>query len=126
MDIFHLDAKQNTPFVHFDAQLGVMEMKGRSTPENSVEFYSPILDWLDHYCKNPAEQTVVNVRYEYFNTSSSKCILDVFKKLSKLHKEGKTVKVNWYYEEEDEDMQEAGEDYSDILGIPFDILEIPE
>lgn len=126
MENFHLDAKQNTPFVNFDANSGVMEMNGRSTPENSVEFYVPILDWLDVYCNNSAPQTIVNVRFEYFNTSSSKCILDVFKKFSKLHKEGKAVKVNWYYEEEDEDMQEAGEDYSDILGIPFEILEISE
>ncbi len=126
MENFHLDAKQNTPFVNFDANSGVMEMNGRSTPENSVEFYVPILDWLDIYCNNSAPQTIVNVRFEYFNTSSSKCILDVFKKFSKLHKEGKAVKVNWYYEEEDEDMQEAGEDYSDILGIPFEILEISE
>lgn len=126
MEVFHLDAKQHTPYVHFDPSTGDMKMKGRSTPENSVEYYSPILDWLDNYVNNPAPTTTVNVHFEYFNTSSSKCILDVFKRFAQLHKNGKEVKILWYYEEEDEDMQEAGEDYSDILGVPFDVLEISE
>ncbi|MFQ3576018.1 MAG: DUF1987 domain-containing protein [Cytophagales bacterium] len=126
MEVFHLDSKQHTPYVHFDPITGDMKMKGRSTPENSVEYYSPILDWLDNYVNNPAPVTTVNVHFEYFNTSSSKCILDVFKRFAQLYKNGKEVKILWYYEQEDEDMQEAGEDYSDILGVPFDVLEISE
>jgi hypothetical protein len=126
MEIFHLDAKQHTPYIHFDPNTGEMVMKGRSTPENSVEFYAPVLEWLEKYIANPAEKTTVTVQFEYFNTSSSKCILDVFKRFAQLHKAGKDVKILWYYEEDDEDMQEAGEDYSDILGLPFEVLEISE
>jgi hypothetical protein len=111
----------NTPFVSFDAAKGSIELKGRSTPENSVEFYEPIMIWLENYVQSPQECTTVEIKFEYFNTSSSKCILDIFKRLSVLQKNGKQVAVNWYYEEDDEDMQEAGEDYSDILGMPFNI-----
>jgi hypothetical protein len=66
----------------------------------------------------------VNIQLEYFNTSSSKCILDVFKKLEAIYKSGNEVVINWFYEEDDEDMLEAGEDYQSIIKIPFKMCEI--
>src|SRR5437762_7049795 len=124
MKSLSLSPTTHTPYVSFDAATGSIELNGRSTPENSVEFYEPIMNWLDDYVKSPQETTVVEVKFEYFNTSSSKCILDIFKRLSVLPKNGKKIQVTWYYEEDDEDMQEAGEDYSDILGIPFTVKQI--
>jgi hypothetical protein len=124
MDLLILEPKPNTPFVKFDPITGIMELKGRSTPENTLDFYSVLQDWLIKYSVAPQEITIVNVQLEYFNTSSSKCILDLFKKFAELYKSGHKVQINWFYEEEDEDMQEAGEDYGDILGVPFDILVI--
>jgi SiaC family regulatory phosphoprotein len=124
MKSLSLSPTTHTPYVSFDAETGKIELKGRSTPENSVEFYEPIMNWLDDYVKSPQETTVVEVKFEYFNTSSSKCILDIFKRLSVLPKNGKKIQVTWYYEEDDEDMQEAGEDYSDILGLPFTVKQI--
>jgi hypothetical protein len=66
----------------------------------------------------------VNIKLEYFNTSSSKCILDVFKKLETVG--GTNMTINWYYEEDDEDMLEAGEDYQAIINIPFKMIEVAE
>jgi SiaC family regulatory phosphoprotein len=115
-----------TPTVKFDSVEGIFEIKGRSIPENSVEFYKPLVDWLESYKDSPLEKTVVDIRLEYFNTSSSKCILDVFKKLEAIHKAKNEVVVNWYYEEDDEDMLEAGEDYESIIRVPFKMIEIVE
>ncbi|MCK9561824.1 MAG: DUF1987 domain-containing protein [Bacteroidales bacterium] len=115
-----------TPEVNFDYEKGIVEIKGRSIPENSIEFYKPMIDWLEDYTKAPQSKTIVNIQLEYFNTSSSKCILDVFKKLEILAKDNKDVEVNWYYEEDDEDMLEAGEDYQSIIRIPFKMIEIDE
>ena len=67
-----------------------------------------------------------NIAFEYFNTSSSKCLFDVFKRLSKIEDSGKTITINWYYEEGDDDMMEAGEDYSDLLDLDFNFREIEE
>jgi len=125
MDAINIDGTPKTPNVKFDAQSGMIEIKGRSIPENSVEFYKPLVDWLEEYSANPKDQTVVNIQLEYFNTSSSKCILDVFKKLEVVNA-NKSVVVNWYYEEDDEDMLEAGEDYESILKLPFKMIEIEE
>ncbi len=115
-----------TPTVKFDAEKGIVEIKGRSIPENSVEFYNPLVEWLEEYAKSPQSLTQVNIQLEYFNTSSSKCILDVFKKLETIFKSKNDVIINWYYEEDDEDMLEAGEDYQSILKIPFKMREIEE
>ena len=79
---------------------------------------------MDEYAKAPKEKTVVSIQLEYFNTSSSKCILDVFKKLENLKKGKSDVVINWYYEEDDEDMLEAGEDYESIIKVPFKMIEI--
>lgn len=124
MDSLIIESTQKTPLVSFDGKKGVLEIKGRSIPENSIEFYKPLVDWLEEYGETPCDKTVVNVHLEYFNTSSSKCILDVFKKLEAIHKSNNDVAINWHYEEDDEDMLEAGEDYESIIRVPFKMVEI--
>ena len=126
MEPIAIEGTAKTPTVKFDASGGIFEIKGRSIPENSIEFYKPLVDWLDEYAKNPQPKTEVKIQLEYFNTSSSKCILDVFKKLEAIHKGKSEVTVNWYYEEDDEDMLEAGEDYESIIRVPFKMIEIVE
>jgi len=126
MEPIIIEGSPKTPTVHFDANEGVFKLEGRSIPENSVEFYKPLVDWLDKYKEGPLPRTVVEIKLEYFNTSSSKCILDVFKKLELIHKSKNEVEIKWYYEEDDEDMLEAGEDYESIIRVPFEMIEIVE
>ncbi len=124
MDSISIEGTPKTPTVNFDATTGKIEVKGRSIPENSIEFYRPLVEWLEEYSKEPQDLTNVNIQLEYFNTSSSKCILDVFKKLEAIKKAKNEVIINWYYEEDDEDMLEAGEDYESIIRIPFKMIEV--
>jgi hypothetical protein len=126
MENLHLEGSAKTPSVNFNGEAGVVELKGRSIPENSIEFYQPLNEWIDEYGKTPKSETTVDIKLEYFNTSSSKCILDLFKKLESLNGNGTAVKVNWYFEEDDEDMEEAGEDYQAIIGLPFNMIEVEE
>ncbi len=126
MENFHIDGSAKTPTINFDGETGVLEFKGRSIPENSVEFYAPINEWLENYKASPRKSTIVDMKLEYFNTSSSKCILDFFKRLEAMNGKGTEVLVNWYFEREDEDMAEAGEDYEAIVELPFKIIEIEE
>ena len=114
---------EKTPLVEFTTS-GELLLKGRSIPENSIEFYKPLIEWIESYSESPNSSTVLNVQLEYFNTSSSKCILDVFKKLETVS--GSEVSVKWYYEEDDEDMLEAGEDYEAIIDLPFEMIEVEE
>ena len=113
-----------TPSVEFDPDQGLLEIKGRSNPENTIEFYRPLVNWVDEYVQNPVDKTTVNVHLEHFNTSSSKSILEVFRALKPIKDTDKDVVVNWFYEGDDEDIQEAGENYEAITGLPFRMVEI--
>lgn len=126
MEKLVIDGSAKTPSIDFNFETGTLALKGRSIPENSIEFYKPLNDWLDMYAGAPKENTTVDVRLEYFNTSSSKCILDFFKRLEKVNQGSSVVHVNWYFETDDEDMEEAGEDYEAIVGLPFKIIEVAE
>ena len=123
MEDLSLEGTAKTPTVDFKSA-GELLIKGRSIPENSIEFYKPLIEWISNYSENPKENTLVNIQLEYFNTSSSKCILDVFKKLESIS--DSSVSVKWYYEEDEEDMLEAGEDYEAIIDLSFEMIEVEE
>ncbi len=122
MEEIKLAPTQKTPSVTFNNS-GMLELKGRSIPENSLEFYKPLIDWVESYSRTPSAETNVHVQLEYFNTSSSKCLLDFFKRLEGLSSK---VTIHWYYEQDDEDMLEAGEDYEAIINVPFKMIEVEE
>ena len=110
-----IDGSAKTPTVHFDGETGQLELRGRSIPENSIEFYKPLIDWVDAYARAPKPSTRLRVQLEYFNTSSSKCILDLFKKLEAVRSSGNEVTVFWHYEADDEDMLEADRPFIEAL-----------
>ena len=112
-----------TPLVYFDPDRALLELRGKSSPENSIQFYKRLLIALERYAHFGSKDIVANFKFEYFNTSSSKCLFDAFKRLVKVRQKGMNLTINWYYEEYDEDMLEAGEDYSDLLGYEFNYIE---
>lgn len=119
MEILKLDSTPQTPMIHFDASNGIMEIKGRSIPDQPDEFWLPVLNWFESYMLNPNEKTVVRINLEYFNISSSKRILFLLYKLNELVEMKKDVHVEWYYRESDEDMYEVGQDYAYMVKVPF-------
>ena len=120
MEVIKIEAGKRTPFVHLDYDNKIMKMSGRSMPEDAVGFYIPIIDWFKEYLKQPLKDGVLDVRLEYFNTSSSKNLLEIFK-LVKDAENGNSI--NWHYDWEDEDMQEAGEDFIFIIGESIRLIE---
>jgi len=122
MRIIKIEGTDDTPQVTLDAnpENPFMEISGRSLPEDVVAFYDPILEWLDEYAENPLEKTVLNIKLEYFNTASSKLLLDILLKLEDMSEAGNDVLVRWHYPDDDEDMEEAGEEYEDIVEVPFE------
>lgn len=117
-----IEPTHKTPHVHLNAEMGIFEIGGRSIPEDSVGFYKKIIDWIDEYAASPLPLTEFKFELEYFNTSSSKNILEILKRLEKIHNDINIIKVIWYYEEDDEDMEETGEDYKVLLSVPFELV----
>lgn len=126
MKNFTLKESPKTPAINFDLDSGKLELKGRSIPENSVDFFRPLHSWAENYILCAPEITTIEMKLEYFNTSSSKCLLDLLKRFESLPKSGKEVRVNWYYENNDRDMADAGEDYQAIVKLPFNIIAVEE
>jgi len=120
MEVIKIKGTDDTPNVILDAQNSIMEISGRSLPEDVAAFYEPILDWFDEYSENPNPKTVVDFKLVYFNTASSKLILDILLKLEEMSDNGHEVLVRWHYPDDDEDMEEAGEEYADIVEVPFE------
>ncbi len=125
MENINIKGTLKTPSIICNSN-GHLEITGRSIPENSVQFYLPLLQWLDEYFNNPQPTTVVDMKLEYFNTSSSKSIYDMFKKLIALKESGHEVLVKWYYESDDDDMRETGEDYQLMTKLPFEMISVDE
>lgn len=126
MEPLLINATSKTPAFSFDNEKMLIEIKGKSTPEDHIAFYTPILDWFDRFILDPPERTQVNVMLDYFNTSSSKVLLKIFRKLELITDAEKEVEVNWFYEIGDWDMKDCGLDYEAIVNIPFRLIEIPE
>jgi hypothetical protein len=122
MDVIKITGTDDTPSVHLDKDKGIFELSGRSLPEDVTMFYQQILDWIDAYVKEPNDRTEFNFKLEYFNTASSKVILDVLLKFEDIVENGKSVVIKWFYNEDEEDMLEAGEEYADIVSVPFEYV----
>lgn len=121
----NIEKTNRTPKVALDAEKGSITIIGRSIPENTLFFYAPILQWIDDYVQKPLPLTQIRIELDYFNTSSTKCMLDALKKFEILVTNGLEVKITWYYEEGDEDICDTGEDYKSILKIPsFEIISV--
>jgi hypothetical protein len=124
METITIEESAKTPYIFMAPESGLIEIKGRSIPENSIEFYKPLIEWLTEYSDQETKNTHVKIQLEYFNTSSSKCILDIFKRLEVMYRKGWSIEISWFYDEDDEDMYESGEDYQSILTCPISLVEI--
>lgn len=115
-----IDPTLDTPKVIFNAAEGVLSIEGKSFPPDVATFYERVVNWIEEYIDNPAEKTLLTLKLDYFNTASSKIILDILYKFEALHHKGAKVQVKWYYPDDDEDMQETGQEYSEIVDLPFE------
>ena len=109
-----------TPSVLLDPESGVLELAGRSIPENTESLYKPLLEWVEEYVKDPAPTTTVNIKFEYFNSSSAKYLIRFLEFVTQLKKEGKNLIINWFYD--DDELFEYGQDYQDVLEMKFNFM----
>jgi len=111
MELFSVEATKHTPKIVLNPDNGVMQICGKSYPENTFEFYKPMMDWFENYFENAAKDvTLINIEITYFNSSSSKLLFDFFDLLD-AQKEHHNIEVNWIYDAENESAEEAGEDF---------------
>jgi hypothetical protein len=118
MDTLYIEGTEETPKIILDKQKEIFEFSGRTLTESSSEFYKPVLKWIKDYSKSPNAATNCTFKLEYINTGSAKSILDVLSAFEHINH----AKVAWYFHEDDEDMEEMGEEFSELVEIPFEFI----
>ncbi|MBB4286138.1 DUF1987 domain-containing protein [Roseospira goensis] len=113
MENIRIDPTDRSPLVDFDFETGRLRMEGESYPEDSAAFFGPLLTavraWLTEH---PAQPATVDVAMSYFNSSSAKALMNLFKVLEEAAAQGRPVIVNWHYVTDDDTMEEFGEDFA--------------
>jgi len=118
MENLKIEETKATPCISFDKDKHILEIKGRSYPGSTKEFYAPVFSWLDNYLKQLTdEQVTVNLEIIYFNSTSSKVLMDLLSILDNEINNGKNISVNWFYEEDNDDMLEFGEELQEDLEV---------
>jgi hypothetical protein len=115
---------KDTPFVKLEH--GLIEVRGRSISEDPKVFYSPVFDWIKQYVKNPADPTIIDLRFEYINTSSTKWVFNILKLIGEEFDRKKDIHISWYYENGDDDMLELGKIFESLVKRPFTFVETEE
>jgi len=113
-------ATADTPEIIFDSIKNQFQITGRSLPENTHEFYKPIIDWMNEYSNTPNPSTEMEINLDYFNSSSIKQLLLLFMILEKMQKNGNVVKVIWYYSEDDDLNKIKGKEFESMLNLNFE------
>ncbi len=121
MDKIVIQKTKTSPEIVMDFEKGILDIIGESYPENAVVFYKPVFDWLNSAIGNK-KSLQVNFKLDYFNTSSSKCVIDILDILDTYFKDSGSVAVKWFYKEDDDDMQETGEEFSSDIKVPFEMI----
>ncbi len=113
---------QSTPKVVLDKENNKFEISGYSLPENVMEFYSPVFSWLKEYKSQPNPKTELHMNLVYFNSASSKIILDILNVFEEIKFKGFEVEIFWHYMQMDDDMLAAGEEYESMINVPFNLV----
>lgn len=123
LQLLKIAATEDTPEISFSLESNEFIISGRSLPEDVTSFYAPVFGWLNEFTENPSSNTVFKFKLEYFNTASSKIILDILMKLEELVLDKSTeLLIEWHHAESDDDMLEAGEEYKELVEVPFNMV----
>lgn len=118
-----------TPKVILDHEEHFLEIGGESRPQDVREFYFPIFEWMNDFSdklltsEDNTKPVIINFNFNYFNSGSAKCILDICKILARLRSREIEASARWYYITGDDDMLEAGREIARIVNLPFEFLE---
>ena len=121
MELLSRVASTSSPAVNFDAKTGQLTMSGESYPENTFEFYAPVIGWLKEFVAGTDIPVVLTLELAYLNTGSVKCLMDIFDVLEDAWQEGRQVSVIWRYHQKNTRALETAEEYSEDLTLPFQI-----
>ncbi|MFY9308848.1 MAG: DUF1987 domain-containing protein [Bacteroidia bacterium] len=129
MESLIIGATEDSPEINFDLKSNRFMISGKSRPENTGKFYTPVLEWFDKFEKQvnasgngKSEPMDFAFKLEYFNSISAKYIADIIMLLKELSLKGNNIHIKWYYPSSDDDMLEVGKEFADMVEMNFDYV----
>ena len=122
MEVLEIEGTFMTPHVVLNPIKNEFILRGNSRPENPLAFFKPIFSWLENYLNASENKLIFTISLDYFNTATSKILLDLFELFENF--DASKVHVIWHYQSEDEDMKEAGEELFDLVAISGELKAI--
>lgn len=113
METLHIQQTNTCPLVEFNPN-GNLLLAGIATPENVQKFFAPVFVWIDSYLSTNPSKTNFRIHIEYLNTSSTRIMIDLIKRIHDSKTDKHKVTIEWVYEDGDEDIMELGEDIAAI------------
>ena len=120
MDILTIKATPKS--LNVICENGLLEFRGCSITNDPKVFFKPIQNWINNYLKDPPEDTLINMEFDYIDTASLKYVFEILKSLEKIIDRQKSVQLNWHYDETDHEILELGEILSAKIKIPFNFI----
>lgn len=126
MDRLFIEKTKGTPLIDFNPESGILKIEGQSYPENAFKFYEPIIKWVNEYIEKAEGEIIIIIDFNlpYINSSSTKCIMMLLEKFQTSYDNGKNIKVNWYYDSENESSLECAEEFMEDLTLPFNLIRV--
>jgi hypothetical protein len=125
MEPLHIKPTADTPEVNFNVEEKKFEISGQCFPENAAAFFEPIMKWIEKYLQDPLDNTIIELKFDYLNTASSKLVTEMIYLLTKLFDQRKNLEIKWYYEDKDMDINNLGKDISFATAMDMEFIEIP-
>ena len=122
MDALFIEGAEDVPQIALDKSKGIFEFEGKSLPEDVISFYSPVFKWSEEYVKDPNPITEVKMKISYYNSASQRAINEFFTIIKKAELRNSKVTIHWFYDEDDEEMLESGEEFADITKLKFNYI----
>jgi hypothetical protein len=122
MKRLEIQASNNTPHIIFDADSNVFTIEGKSFPEDSKEFYRPVIEWMDEYKATNPKGIRISFNLFYLSSSSIISVKQLLMKVVELNAAGSAATIVWNYDEDDDDIKKTGEDYQKLTKLNFEFV----
>lgn len=128
MEPLHIEATKSTPAIFFREDTHAIEIAGESYPENAAAFFGPVFSWFTRFWEEDSSRyLVVDIALMYFNSSSSKILMNLFDMFEDQVADGWRICVNWHYHEDNDTVLECGEELlEDYDGFEFNLVRIAD
>lgn len=117
-----IEKNKDNFYINCNKDINQIMIEGSSYPENAVEFFEPVFEWIDTYF-DMSEYLKISLKVIYMNTSTTKCMLDLVEVLEDYYQDGKEIEIDWFYKSGDVDIFDTGEDFKEDASFKFNIIE---